>query len=49
MLIERKKRGESKNTQNNNLNTSINEFDINSWYNFTQVFGKNPFYWLIPV
>jgi palmitoyltransferase len=25
------------------------EYHINYYYNFTQVFGENPFYWFIPV
>jgi len=30
-------------------NEEGNEYNINSYYNFTQVFGENPFYWFVPV
>lgn len=48
LLLERKKKA----TENKEIDFAKeiqhNYYDINCYYNWTQVFGDNPFYWLLP-
>lgn len=48
MVMDRKRKAVS-NKEANFTNYDYNEYDISPYYNFTQVFGDNPFYWLIPI
>jgi hypothetical protein len=46
MVRERRRRSDS---EQGKESEEENPYDIGPWYNFTQVFGENIFYWFVPV
>lgn len=47
MVRDRKRRSLDADSASSKLEDNV--YDIGPWYNFTQVFGENIFYWPIPV
>ena len=46
LVLNKRKRDEG---YQNDQNEDHFEYDVSCYYNFTQVFGENPFYWFVPV
>lgn len=49
MVRDRKRKSMEGDEAYLNEKTDENQYDIGPWYNFTQVFGENIFYWFVPL